>query len=81
MHCTYTPLTGHIRVFSEGKRSGDPYCGIATIQHLNEDTAYLSGMMGDFNKEAFKALLDKIKELGFSKVIYERAGKKILREL
>lgn len=73
-----SPVTSHIRIFKDGNKSSearDPYDAIITIQFLNYDIVYLSGLNGIVTRAGFNALMAFLKENGAKEVQYERKGK------
>ena len=85
MHIHYSPIAGAFRIYlddtSDGYENRRPYDGIITVQFLADDTVYLSGAHGTINREVYTKLTEKLRELGVKRVLYERHGTMVHREL
>lgn len=66
-----------IRVYSEpgGYEARRPYNGIITIDHLTSSTVYVHGAVGKIDRATHARALDMLRELGVTKVMYERRGR------
>ena len=68
------PNTLTVRVFSEGAGWGEPYKAVATVQLLSDNSAYVSGLMGEINRKDYLNLMRKLREeYGVRDVRWHRA--------
>lgn len=78
MRIDIDPITSHLRVFLDDLKCSankDPYDSIMTIQHLNDNEVYISGLKGLVSKEILRAVVSHFFNQGIARVSYEREGK------
>ena len=78
MKIDITPITSHVRVFLDGDMSAankDPYDLVMTVQHLNNDRAYVSGMAGVMTTKIFRGIEKKLKASGIQVIDFEKGGR------
>jgi len=65
-----------IRAYSEpgGYEERRPYDGIITVTHLTSSTVYVHGAVGKIDRATHASALNMLRELGVTKVMYERRG-------
>ena len=56
------PATLTVRFFEEGAEWGDPYKAVATVQLLSDQTAYVSGLMGEITRKDYRDLMRALRE-------------------
>lgn len=69
------PIVTQLRGYKdnpEGYSEKAPYDLIVTIQYLGDDTVYLEGMSGSFDRDTLKALIDYAKTKGVKFIKYKR---------
>ena len=66
-----------IRAYSEpgGYEARQPYDGIITVTHLTSSTVYVHGAVGKIDRATHARALNMLRELGVTKVMYERRGR------
>lgn len=76
VYLSMTPLVSVIRAYSDpdGYDSKLPYFATVTVTHLTGEVVYLSGGIGDLNREAYESLLKLLKERGATQIMLERHG-------
>ena len=77
MRIDVDPVTSHLRVFLDDAKCAknkDPYDSIMTVQHLNNNEVYISGLKGVMSKEIFRAVVSYFFDEGIARVTYERDG-------
>lgn len=52
-----------------------PFDAVCTIHHLSDSEVYICGLHGVINREAWRELMDTLRNLGVSVVRFERHGK------
>ena len=57
-----------------GYEARRPYDGIITVNHLTSSTVYVHGAVGKIDRATHTAALNMLRELGVTKVMYERRG-------
>jgi hypothetical protein len=77
------PQASTIRVYAEpgGYEARRPYLGIITVDHLTSSTVYVHGAVGKIDRATHTAALNMLRELGVTKVMYERRGQMKIVEL
>lgn len=60
------------RKSDQHNKYGDPYDTVCTLIKVDDETLLVKGLVGSMNKSDFKELMEKIKGIGFSKIIWER---------
>ncbi len=75
------PVLSHIRFFPEGSYDDrTPYSAIATVQFINDDEAFISGLHGTITRAEMRAVFKELSNMGITVVRYERHGKeKVVR--
>jgi len=65
-----------IRVYSApgGYEARRAYDGIITVTHLTSSTVYVHGAVGKIDRATHARALNMLRELGVTKVMYERRG-------
>jgi hypothetical protein len=56
------PNTLTVRFFDDNAAWGESYKAVATVQLLSDDTAYISGLMGEINRNDYRQLMRKLRE-------------------
>jgi hypothetical protein len=66
-----------IRAYSApgGYEARRPYDGIITVTHLTSSTVYVHGAVGKIDRATHARALNMLRELGVTKVMYERRGR------
>ena len=66
-----------IRVYSApgGYEARRAYDGIITVTHLTSSTVYVHGAVGKIDRATHVRALNMLRELGVTKVMYERRGR------
>jgi hypothetical protein len=66
-----------IRVYSApgGYEARRAYDGIITVTHLTSSTVYVHGAVGKIDRATHARALNMLRELGVTKVMYERRGR------
>ena len=68
------PNTLTVRFFDDGAEWGESYRAVATIQLLSDNTAYISGLMGEITRNDYRQLMRKLREEhGVNNVQWHRA--------
>lgn len=76
------PNTLTVRFFNEGADWGEPYRAVATVQLLSDNSAYISGLMGEITRKDYRDLMRKLREEhGVRDVRWHRARPNDLREV
>jgi hypothetical protein len=57
-----------------GYEARRPYDGIITVDHLTSSTVYVHGAVGKIDRATHARALNMLRELGVTKVMYERRG-------
>jgi len=57
-----------------GYEARRPYDGIITVDHLTSNTVYVHGAVGKIDRATHARALNMLRELGVTKVMYERRG-------
>jgi len=73
-----TPLVSQIRLYvnnPNGYAERAAYQAIITVSHTGGNRAYLSGAMGEIDRDTLKAALKLLAEHGITEVTIERRGK------
>jgi hypothetical protein len=75
-HLHMTPQVSTIRVYDApgGYEARRAYLGIITVDHLTSSTVYVHGAVGKIDRATHARALDMLRELGVTKVMYERRG-------
>ena len=75
-HLHMTPQVSNIRVYDApgGYEARRPYLGIITVTHLTSSTVYVHGAVGKIDRATHARALNMLRELGVTKVMYERRG-------
>jgi hypothetical protein len=75
-HLHMARKTSTIRVYAEpgGYEARRPYLGIITVDHLTSSTVYVHGAVGKIDRATHARALNMLRELGVTKVMYERRG-------
>jgi hypothetical protein len=65
-----------IRVYAApgGYETRRAYDGIITVTHLTSSTVYVHGAVGKIDRATHARALNMLRELGVTKVMYERRG-------
>jgi hypothetical protein len=76
-HLHMTPEVSTIRAYSApgGYEARRAYDGIITVTHLTSSTVYVHGAVGKIDRAAYECALNMLRELGVTKVMYERRGR------
>ena len=78
MKVVYTPVVGHIRLFLDDESEyGDRYDCIITVQYLDSDSVFLSGLNGRLTRAMGMKVFKSLKDMGIKKGSYIRNGKTI----
>ena len=77
MKVELTAVTSHLRVFLDDRMSVSakaPYDTIMTVQHLNNNRAYVSGLSGIMNAEIFREIEIELRIRGIELIEFEKGG-------
>jgi hypothetical protein len=67
------PVTFTIRFFKKGKKYGDEYKAICTVQKIG-CVAYVSGLHGEISRRDYEEFSDKMSELGCTELRWLKNG-------
>lgn len=83
IHLNMTPLMSTIRVYDKpnGYDERLPYLGLVTVIHLTDKTAYVCGAVGKVTRATRTTALAMLREMGITKLMYERRGEMITKGL
>jgi hypothetical protein len=83
IHLTMTPTMSTIRVYDKpnGYDERRPYLGLVTVIHLTDKTAYVCGAVGKIDRATRATAFSMLRDLGITKLMYERRGKMKTTEL
>ena len=75
-HLHMATAVSNIRVYDEpgGYEARRAYLGIITVNHLTDTTVYVCGAVGKIDRATYDSALNMLRELGVTKVMYERRG-------
>lgn len=76
-HLEMSPFVSIVRLYDQagGYEERTPYKACVMVQWLTRTDAYLSGAVGEINRQAWQLLLAMLKEQGVKTVSLERRGK------
>ena len=76
-HLHMSPAVSTIRVYDApgGYEARRAYLGIITVDHLTSSTVYVHGAIGKIDRATHALALDMLRDLGVTKVMYERRGR------
>ena len=75
-HLHMATAVSTIRVYNSpgGYEVRRAYLGIIPVDHLTSSTVYVHGAVGKIDRATHTAALNMLRELGVTKVMYERRG-------
>lgn len=80
VHIQANTLT--VRFFDDGAGWGETYRAVATVQLLSDNSAYLSGLMGEITRKDYRDLMRTLREEhGVTDVQWHRARTEDLHEV
>ena len=68
------PIVFTCRVFLKGKRWGDPYDGVCTVQKMGS-LGFISGYHGKLDKKAVMDLSDELEKFGITELKWLKNGR------
>jgi hypothetical protein len=82
-HLHMATAVSTIRVYDApgGYEARRAYLGIITVSHLTNTTVYVHGAVGQIDRATYDSALNMLRELGVTKVMYERRGQMKIVEL
>lgn len=75
-HLHMATAVSTIRVYDSpgGYEARRAYLGIITVNHLTDTTVYVCGAVGQIDRATYDSALNMLRDLGVTKVMYERRG-------
>jgi hypothetical protein len=82
-HLHMATAVSTIRVYDGpgGYEARRAYLGIITVSHLTDTTVYVGCAVGQIDRATYDSALNMLRDLGITKVMYERRGQMKIIEL